>query len=137
MGVGIISLLLVLIEVSLGASFISGVFILSYLFYLIEKWEQWILLPITIIILIHSLQNRKISIVVLLIFLVSLVYSVILHYIEYNKEGILFFSIIQTLIIIFIFRKNISVAEVIYNFIGLNLANYFYIVQVKGKSGKI
>lgn len=137
MAINTISLILVFIEISLGAKIISGIFVLPYLLYLIERGERWVLTPISLIILIHSLQNERLSLVITGVIVISLIYFLLLNYMEYNREGIIVFSIIQSFILFVIYKNDLSFFNIMYNFIGLNLINYFYIVQLKGKSGKI
>lgn len=135
--VDIISLILIFIEITLCNKIVSGFFVLSYLLYLTEKGEKKVIVPILLIIIIHSIQNSNFYYVFGLVLGVYFLYYIILQYLEYGKENIFAFSLIQGVIVSLIFFNKFGVLSFLYNFIGLMGMNYIYIYLIKGKSGKL
>lgn len=135
--INIVSLLLVLLEISIAGNIISGIVMLPYYLFLIEKWEKWVICPMSVIIFIHLLQNESFFRVLGAFLVITIIYYIVLQYLNYEKENILFFSIIQIIILYLLFRKNITIAEIIINFVGLNITNYIYIAKSRGNSGTL
>lgn len=135
--VDIIALILIFIEITLCNKIVSGFFVLSYLLYLTEKGEKKVIFPILLVIMIHSVQNSNFYYVFASVLGVYFLYYIILQYLEYSKENIFAFSLIQGVILILIFRQKLGIFSFLYNFIGFMITNYIYIYMIKGKSGKL
>lgn len=135
--VDIIATLLIFIEITLCNKIVSGFFVLSYLLYLAEKGEKKVIFPILLIIIIHSVQNSNFYYVFVIVLGIYFLYYIILQYLEYNKENIFVFSLVQGVILILIFGLKLNIISFLYNFLGLMGMNYFYIHLIKGKSGKL
>ena len=125
------SLILIFIESTIGAMFLSFMITLPFLMFLINKNLKNGFKYSFLFAAIYSIQNNSFLYFFIFFLTYSLGGTLILHYLKYEKENLFFFTLFQIVMVILFFLNKIN--SIILCGIGFTLLNYFYIKILKIK----
>ena len=125
------SLILIFIESTIGAIFLSFMITLPFLMFLINKNLKNSFKYSFLFAAIYSIQNSSFLYFLIFFLTYSLGGTLILHYLKYEKENLFFFTLFQIVMVILFFSNKIN--SIILCGIGFTVLNYFYIKILKIK----
>ena len=126
----LISFILIFIESTIGAIFLTFIVTLPFLMLLIKKNIQNGLKYSFLFSIIYSIQNNSFIYYFIFFICYSVGSMLLLNYLEYEKKNIFFFTLFQICIISLFFWDRTSVFP---NFLGCLLTNYLYLKKFRRK----
>ena len=125
------SLILIFIESTIGAMFLSFIITLPFLTSLINKNLKNGYKYSFLFAAIYSIQNNSFLYFLMFFLLYSLGVVFILHYLKYEKKNLFFFTLFQMIITVSFFFNKVN--SIILCGIGFIALNYLYIKTLRPK----